>query len=172
MADSSLFSLPSLFYNKTKYQFFSASSKPLQHQFSQSNSSLFSQSLSLTTKTRHSSIPTFVAQTSDWVQQGEDGTVAVEDEDEPAWENEDTEAYLSGWEPEAEGGDAGIESSEGQGDGVFEDREEEGSVEPPEDAKIYVGNLPYDVDSQKLAMLFEQAGTVEIAEVCFFLCFW
>ena len=28
-----------------------------------------------------------------------------------------------------------------------------------------VGNLAYDVDSQALAMLFEQAGTVEIAEV-------
>ncbi|CAF2333536.1 unnamed protein product [Brassica napus] len=27
-----------------------------------------------------------------------------------------------------------------------------------------VGNLAYDVDSQALAMLFEQAGTVEIAE--------
>ena len=44
---------------------------------------------------------------------------------------------------------------------------EEGFEEPPEDAKIFVGNLPYDVDSQKLAMLFEQAGIVEIAEVKF-----
>lgn len=38
-------------------------------------------------------------------------------------------------------------------------------MEPPEEAKLFVGNLPYDVDSQKLAMLFEKAGTVEIAEV-------
>lgn len=38
-------------------------------------------------------------------------------------------------------------------------------MEPPEEAKLFVGNLPYDFDSQKLAMLFEQAGTVEIAEV-------
>ena len=37
--------------------------------------------------------------------------------------------------------------------------------EPPEEAKLFVGNLAYDVDSQALAMLFEQAGTVEIAEV-------
>jgi len=33
------------------------------------------------------------------------------------------------------------------------------------EAKLFVGNLPYDVDNQKLAMLFEQVGTVEIAEV-------
>ncbi|CAL1379321.1 unnamed protein product [Linum trigynum] len=31
----------------------------------------------------------------------------------------------------------------------------------------YVGNLPYDVDSEKLAMLFEQDGTVEIVEVIY-----
>ena len=37
--------------------------------------------------------------------------------------------------------------------------------EPPEEAKLFVRNLAYDVDSQALAMLFEQAGTVEIAEV-------
>ncbi|KAF3535752.1 hypothetical protein F2Q69_00018953 [Brassica cretica] len=37
--------------------------------------------------------------------------------------------------------------------------------EPPEEAKLFVGNLAYDVDSQALAMLFEQAGTVEIAEL-------
>ena len=52
--------------------------------------------------------------------------------------------------------------------------EEEGDVseggdfpEPPEEAKLFVGNLAYDVDSQALAMLFEQAGTVEIAEVIY-----
>lgn len=47
-------------------------------------------------------------------------------------------------------------------------RTEEGGAEfpePPEEAKLFVGNLPYDVDSQALAMLFEQAGTVEISEV-------
>jgi len=32
-------------------------------------------------------------------------------------------------------------------------------------AKLFVGNLPYEVDSQKLAMLFEQAETIEIVEV-------
>jgi hypothetical protein len=38
-------------------------------------------------------------------------------------------------------------------------------VEPPEEAKVYVGNLPYDVDSERLAQLFEQAGVVEASEV-------
>ena len=42
--------------------------------------------------------------------------------------------------------------------------------EPPEEAKLFVGNLAYDVDSQALAMLFEQAGTVEIAEVECYCC--
>ncbi|XP_062193666.1 28 kDa ribonucleoprotein, chloroplastic-like [Phragmites australis] len=40
-------------------------------------------------------------------------------------------------------------------------------VEPPEEAKVYVGNLPYDVDSERLAQLFEQAGIVEVAEVIY-----
>lgn len=43
--------------------------------------------------------------------------------------------------------------------------EEEFAAEPPEEAKVYVGNLPYDVDSEGLAQLFEQAGVVEVAEV-------
>lgn len=65
-----------------------------------------------------------------------------------------------------EGVEAEGESDE---DGVFKEGEEEEEqfVEPPEEAKLFVGNLPYDVDSQKLALLFEQAGTVEIAEVMF-----
>lgn len=53
--------------------------------------------------------------------------------------------------------------SEGEGD-VSEGG---GFPEPPEEAKLFVGNLAYDVDSQALAMLFEQAGTVEIAEVIY-----
>ncbi|PHT48482.1 Glycerate dehydrogenase HPR, peroxisomal [Capsicum baccatum] len=36
--------------------------------------------------------------------------------------------------------------------------------EPPEDAKLFVGNLPYDVYSEGLTQLFQQAGLVEIAE--------
>uniref|UniRef100_A0A0E0LXW7 RRM domain-containing protein n=1 Tax=Oryza punctata TaxID=4537 RepID=A0A0E0LXW7_ORYPU len=44
---------------------------------------------------------------------------------------------------------------------------EEFAAEPPEEAKVYVGNLPYDVDSEGLAQLFEQAGVVEVAEVIY-----
>ncbi|KAL5206041.1 hypothetical protein ABZP36_034250 [Zizania latifolia] len=40
-------------------------------------------------------------------------------------------------------------------------------VEPPEEAKVYVGNLPYDIDSEQLAQLFDQAGTVEVSEVIY-----
>ncbi|GFP89128.1 29 kDa ribonucleoprotein a chloroplastic [Phtheirospermum japonicum] len=37
---------------------------------------------------------------------------------------------------------------------------------PPE-LKLYVGNLPYDVDSSRLADLFQQAGDVAVAEVIY-----
>lgn len=37
-------------------------------------------------------------------------------------------------------------------------------VEPSEEAKVYVFNLPYDVSSERLAQLFDQAGVVEVAE--------
>lgn len=73
-----------------------------------------------------------------------------------------------------EGGEDVIEAAvgeEGEEFEVFEggeaDEEVEEYQEPPEDAKVFVGNLPYDVDSEKLAQLFEQAGVVEIAEVIY-----
>lgn len=44
---------------------------------------------------------------------------------------------------------------------------EDGFSEPSEDAKLYVGNLPFDVDSEKLANMFDAAGVVEIAEVIY-----
>ncbi|CAA6668009.1 unnamed protein product [Spirodela intermedia] len=45
---------------------------------------------------------------------------------------------------------------------------EEGSyAEPLEEAKLFVGNLSYDMDSEKLAQLFQQAGVVEVAEVVY-----
>lgn len=137
--------------------------KPFQLQLS---SSLFLPSLSLSRRTHHFPLLTFVAQTSGWAQQEEDNTVTLEEE-EGVWENQDVgepEATLSDWEPEAENEGAANEGSEGDDD-FLKDRE---FPEPPEDAKLFVGNLPYDVDSQKLAMLFEQAGTVEIAEVSLF----
>nr|GME10201.1 28 kDa ribonucleoprotein, chloroplastic [Ipomoea batatas] len=56
----------------------------------------------------------------------------------------------------------------GESDDAFGEDDEGGEFqEPPEDAKLFVGNLPYDVDHEGLARLFQQAGTVEIAEVIY-----
>ncbi|KAK7842065.1 rna-binding protein cp31b [Quercus suber] len=164
-SSSCLITLPSLFTTTTKNpsRILSVPSKPIKLHLSYSHTSLFS----LTNKTQFSSIATFVAQTSDWAQQEEDNnTITINNQqgqEEPIWENQETN--VSGFE--AEGEDSVIEG--GDKDGVFEERdeEEESSVEPPEEAKLFVGNLPYDVDSQKLAELFEQAGTVEVAEVIY-----
>ncbi|KAK1377258.1 hypothetical protein POM88_033451 [Heracleum sosnowskyi] len=48
-------------------------------------------------------------------------------------------------------------------DEIVEDTEEEWV--PSEDCKVYVGNLPYDVDSAQLAGMFVEAGVVEQAEL-------
>lgn len=129
-------------------------------------------------KTHLPNFVAFVAETSGWAQQDEDNTVTTtldqeqeqeqEEGGEPGWENQETEAQVSDWEGGGESNESG-DFEEGEG-GVGEEEGEGGGegetfVEPPEEAKLFVGNLPYDVDSQKLAMLFEQAGTVEIAEV-------
>ncbi|GLT77028.1 hypothetical protein SLA2020_486530 [Shorea laevis] len=169
MADSScLLTMPALFTTTTKnpYPILSIPSIPIKLHLSCSHSSLFSPPLSLRNKTHSSSIATFAAQTSDWTQQEEDNnTITIDHQDQEAesiWGKEGvdgTEARVSGVEAEGESDE----------DGVFKEGEEEEEqfVEPPEEAKLFVGNLPYDVDSQKLALLFEQAGTVEIAEVIY-----
>ncbi|KAI3454378.1 hypothetical protein Pfo_011041 [Paulownia fortunei] len=59
------------------------------------------------------------------------------------------------------------QESDGIVEAVGDAGESDGYVEPPEEAKVYVGNLPYDVDSEKLAKLFEEAGVVEIAEIIY-----
>ncbi|CAO2174156.1 unnamed protein product [Urochloa humidicola] len=86
-----------------------------------------------------------------------ESSVGVDYADPPAAEGaeseQDDEAFASGEEEEAS---AAVEEEE-----VGE------YVEPPEEAKVYVGNLPYDVDSERLAQLFEQAGVVEVAEVIY-----
>ncbi|CAK8562944.1 unnamed protein product [Lathyrus sativus] len=146
MAESCLLSQPSLFYTKTKSSFISNSAKPFKIQNPTYNSSRVSHSLSLTAgkrRTRYSSLLTFVAQTSDWAQQGEK-------EDGATWENQGEPKW-------------GSETESNEGDG-----EVGGYGEPSEELKIFVGNLPFDVDSEKLAELFEQTpGTVEIAEVIY-----
>ncbi|KAL8124279.1 28 kDa ribonucleoprotein, chloroplastic-like [Apium graveolens] len=96
---------------------------------------------SLKPKISRSVLVPFVAQTSDWAQ--ESGPIdGVESEIDVITE------------------DVGLLDVGGE--------EVEGSYgEPPEDAKIFVGNLPYDCDSEQLANLFGQAGVVEIAEVIY-----
>ncbi|KAL4193263.1 hypothetical protein AMTRI_Chr06g198470 [Amborella trichopoda] len=104
-----------------------------------------------------------VARTSDWARQEEGNEVGE-----------------GGFDWEQKGGDAGevvAEASDLEGEGsVAEEGEEEAGVEgfeeetypePPEEAKLFVGNLPYDMDSEKLAQLFDKAGIVEVAEVIY-----
>ncbi|XP_076931909.1 28 kDa ribonucleoprotein, chloroplastic-like [Bidens hawaiensis] len=79
--------------------------------------------------------------------QEDDNISSVLQADEPA-------AAGSDWEPTSP-----VQDSEAEPEEEF--------VEPPEDAKIFVGNLPYDVDSEQLAQLFQQAGVVEISEVIY-----
>ncbi|MBA0604427.1 hypothetical protein Godav_017087 [Gossypium davidsonii] len=155
MADSCcLVCIPSLFTTCSKSpSILSFPPKRINLLLSSSHSST---SLTLKTKTHFSSLVSFVAQTSDWAQQEEenDATITIDDEEsgiEAKWENDESDG--------PEGEDAVFEEQSG-------DSEEEGS-EPSEEAKLFVGNLPSDVDSQSLAMLFEKAGTVEIAEVIY-----
>ena len=102
-----------------------------------------------------------MAQTSGWAQQEEDNTVVVEEQEEEfSWGN-----------PEIDGDEGEEGTVEDVGDSWESSGGEDSYPEPPEDAKIFIGNLPYDVDSEKLAQLFEPAGVVEIAEVKFY-SFW
>ncbi|XP_004515855.1 28 kDa ribonucleoprotein, chloroplastic [Cicer arietinum] len=143
MAESCILSQPSLFYTKTKSSFISNSvKKPFKLQNPSYNSSRSLSLIARRRRTHHSSLLTFVAQTSDWAQQ-------EEQEDGAAWENQGEPTW----------GNADVSEAETNQVESFE--------EPSEDLKIFVGNLPFDVDSEKLALLFEQVGTVEIAEVIY-----
>ncbi|XP_020571460.1 31 kDa ribonucleoprotein, chloroplastic-like [Phalaenopsis equestris] len=125
------------------------------------------------------SVVSFVARTSDWARQDEEEEIGDEEED-IEWEGENEgfglldgegpEDGFSEWEGGNRGVKGGVDAVIAGGDkGINEgDLEEEGDdsfPEPPEEAKLFVGNLPYDVDSEKLAHLFEKAGIVEVAEV-------
>ena len=128
-------------------------------------------------------VPVLVAQTSDWAQEEEkqseesdswEGDLTLtspEGDSEVEEEEESSEVRASSddgdsWGGEVKGGE------EGSGDEGLVGSEGEYYPEPPEEAKLYVGNLPFDVDSEKLAELFNQVGIVEIAEVKFnFFCF-
>ncbi|KAJ6888801.1 28 kDa ribonucleoprotein [Populus alba x Populus x berolinensis] len=169
MAETCLCSLPSTFTSKPPLKSLPISQRPSKLQLSYPHSL---STFSLKPKTHFSLTIPFVTQTSDWAQQEEEDNTTItlteseqEEQGESNWVNEesnDFEGRVSDWEAEGEDA-AATEAIRGEG----ESGDEEGFVEPPEEAKIFVGNLPYDVDSEKLAMLFEQAGTVEIAEVIY-----
>nr|XP_010927551.1 28 kDa ribonucleoprotein, chloroplastic [Elaeis guineensis] len=179
MGDGCLPSLRTIFSPKPSSPFLPLPSKPLRllHlSFSFSPSSL---PAFLSTQKKLPLIP-LVAQTSDWAQREEENEVeseafVLEGEEEPELqegEEEGTEAGLSELEGEEElTGEGGVVLAEGEPEGDDEYVEEEGGEEPfpepPEEAKLFVGNLPYDIDSEKLAHLFDQAGIVEVAEVIY-----
>ncbi|XP_043704810.1 28 kDa ribonucleoprotein, chloroplastic-like [Telopea speciosissima] len=165
MADGCLSSPSTVFATKTAYPCISLPAKPIKHlHLTCPSASPFPSLVSLKKRISPSTLIALVAQTSDWAQQEEKGKV------EEGFFEEGTEARVSNWEVEgaeevSEGGE--VEDSEvSAGDGFFE-KGEEAFQEPPEEAKLFVGNLPYDMDSEKLAQLFDQAGIVEVAEVIY-----
>ncbi|XP_057487226.1 28 kDa ribonucleoprotein, chloroplastic-like [Actinidia eriantha] len=159
-ANGCVISIPPIFTPKASYPFLSLqpNSKPIKLKLSRCFSSSIASSISVKKRTHSSPIVAFVAQTSGWAQQEEDNTVVVEEQEEEfSWGN-----------PEIDGAEEGEEGTvEAVGDSWESSGGEDSYPEPPEDAKIFIGNLPYDVDSEKLAQLFEQAGVVEIAEVIY-----
>ncbi|KAH7532424.1 28 kDa ribonucleoprotein, chloroplastic isoform X1 [Ziziphus jujuba] len=175
MAESCLASVPTFFTPKNQYPVHSFPSIPINLSHLSCSSSSSSPSwVTLKTKSSPFRIVPLVAQTSDWAQQEEDGEQEKGNEEEGFnWEAQgETEGGLEarvssdegdGWGGEVEDGN----ESAGDGDGVSVGSEVEFYPEPPEEAKLFVGNLPYDVDSEKLAQFFNQAGIVEIAEVIY-----
>ncbi|KAE8695048.1 31 kDa ribonucleoprotein [Hibiscus syriacus] len=104
-----------------------------------------------------------------WAQQEEENeTTIIIDEGEEEQQGADSEGGESSWEnEESDGAEASLLDWEPEGEVEVSGGSEENYSEPNEEAKLFAGNLPYDVDSQSLAMLFEKAGTVEIAEVIY-----
>ncbi|KAJ4972749.1 hypothetical protein NE237_005923 [Protea cynaroides] len=171
MADGCLTSPATVFAIKTAYPFISLPAKPIKHlHLTCSFASSLPSWISLKKKIFPSTLITLVAQTSDWAQQEEKSEVEEEGFDWEQQEGEKTEARVSDWEVEGE--EVVTEGSEVEdseirnGDGFFEESQE-GFPEPPEEAKLYVGNLPFDMDSENLAQLFDKAGIVEVAEVIY-----
>ncbi|KAE9453710.1 hypothetical protein C3L33_14388, partial [Rhododendron williamsianum] len=143
-----LISLPSIFTTKTSpHPCLSIPPKAIKlHLLSLSSHSSF---FSLKKKTQSLKLVPFVARTSDWAQQEEDDTAVVDEEEEEEF----------GW-------------GEGEKVEAVGETDEEGFVgggqeyqEPNEEAKLFVGNLPWEFDSEKLAQFFDQAGVVEVAEL-------
>ncbi|KAG1363356.1 31 kDa ribonucleoprotein, chloroplastic [Cocos nucifera] len=177
MGDGCLPSHRTLFSPKPSNPFLPLPSKSLRLLHLSFSSSPSSLPPFLSTRKKLPLIP-LVAQTSDWAQQGEENEVGsegfiLEGEEEPeVQEGEGPEAGLSELEGEEElTEEGGVALAEGEPEVDDEYGEEAGGEElypePPEEAKLFVGNLPYDIDSEKLAHLFDQAGIVEVAEVIY-----
>ncbi|KAJ8639616.1 hypothetical protein MRB53_016310 [Persea americana] len=169
MANTSISPLSTLFCPKTLIPFLSIPSKAKLLHLSHSTSSVPSW-VSLKSKLSSSggSFIALVARTSDWARQDEDNEIGEAGFD---WEGEGTEAQVSDWEGEVEEdgevlGESGAEDEEESGEVGFADEEDSYSA-PPEEVKIFVGNLPFDLESADLADLFNKAGVVESAEVIY-----
>ncbi|KAJ8615533.1 hypothetical protein MRB53_034905 [Persea americana] len=164
--------LSPLISSKSPHRFLSFHSKPakLLHLSSFSSSYTTTAIFSLKPKfssSRWSIIP-LVAQTSDWARQDEESEIDEVGLDWEAEQSEETEARVSDLEREEEGEEieSGAEEEEEGGEDGFVQEEDSYPV-PSEDAKIFVGNLPYDIESADLAELFNKAGIVETAEVIY-----
>ncbi|XP_042503262.1 28 kDa ribonucleoprotein, chloroplastic-like [Macadamia integrifolia] len=161
MAGGSLTSPSTLFATKAGYPFIALPAKPVKLlHLNCSSASSFPSWLYLKKNISPSNVMGFVVHTSGWAQQ------EVKNEVE-----EETDARVSDWEEEGEENvTEGSEVEDGEviaGDGFVEGEGEDDYPEPPEDAKLFVGNLPFDMDSEKLAKLFDEAGIVEVAEVIY-----
>ncbi|GER38464.1 RNA-binding family protein [Striga asiatica] len=80
-----------------------------------------------------------------------------------AAQNEENDPVALEEQEEGFDGKLDWDSSESDAEGG----ESVGYAKPNEDAKLYVGNLPYNVTSENLAQLFQEAGVVDMAEVIY-----
>ncbi|VFQ95603.1 unnamed protein product [Cuscuta campestris] len=171
-----LISLPQPLLAAAKSQHFSLACRPNKHRPSSSSSShSFLLSLRCRNPNLHfrSRVPVAASQRED-----DEGTFVFHEQDRDGEGEGDLSGADFNW-VENVGGDeveegeerGGIlegvgDAGEGESGDVF--AEDSGEyTEPPEEAKLFVGNLPFDVDSEALAMIFQKAGTVEIAEVIY-----
>ncbi|KAL5572830.1 hypothetical protein UlMin_022427 [Ulmus minor] len=172
MAETCLASVPTLFTPKNQYPFQSLLSKPIKL----SSSPSIPTWVSLKHKSSSFRIVPLVAQTSDWAQEeGEENKEIGDGGEGTNWQSglnfttqteEKTETKEELEVPSSPDGGENW-TNESVGEGVVEGGEGEFYPEPPEEAKLFVGNLPYDVDSEQLAQIFNQAGIVEISEVIY-----
>ncbi|XP_059452107.1 28 kDa ribonucleoprotein, chloroplastic-like [Corylus avellana] len=170
MAESCLISAPALFTTKKQYPFLSLPSKSIKlPHISLLSSPSFYSLVSLKYKSSPFQVVPLVAQTSDWAQQEEEEggqkQVVEDGEEGSSWETKGLGETVASVATD-DGGDGWGGGEESSGKGVLGGTEEF-YPEPPEEAKLFAGNLPYDMDSEKLAEVFNEAGVVEIAEVIY-----